>query len=223
MVIAFQTKSEVVHDKLRRDIVEGILKPAQRIILSDVAKEFGISEIPVREAIRRLETEGFVEFTPHVGAVVSKINRKEFIEFYLIRIELETLATKLATPHIRQADLDFLNAINKKMELYIAQGNHEKLGGLNKDFHLRIYKAGPYPYLYKMIFDLWEKVERAQSIFALVPQRAPASVNEHKEIVTALKNKKAALAAKLLKVHKQHTMKVLENYLKQSAEPLKTN
>ena len=61
---------------------------------------------------------------------------------------------------------------------------YENLGGLNRDFHLRIYKAAPYPRLYKMIGDLWETFERSQSVFAYVPERAVTSVEEHRELIS---------------------------------------
>ena len=67
-VLDFKTKNIAVYEALRKDILGGKLKPGQKIIMSDVAKKFKLSEIPVREAIRRLESDGFVKFTPHIGA-----------------------------------------------------------------------------------------------------------------------------------------------------------
>ena len=98
--ISFKTKSVAVYDAIRKEIVDGKLKPGQKIVMRSLAKQFGLSEIPVREAIRKLESDGFVEFTPHVGAVVTTIDEKEFVETYLIRIELEALATRLAVSHV---------------------------------------------------------------------------------------------------------------------------
>ena len=214
MEVAFKTKNVAVYEVLRQDIIDGKLKSGQKIIMSDVAKRFGLSEIPVREAIRRLESDGFVQFTPHVGAIVSKMDEKEVVEIYLIRIELEALATRLAVPHVTPEDIDYLEKVNHNMELAIQRNRPEKLGTLNKDFHLRIYKAAPYPYLYKLISDLWEKVERTQSVFAYVPERALASVEEHGEIIKALRSKDLAAAELLIKKQKNRTMAALQQYLK---------
>jgi len=74
MAVAFKTKNVAVYEAIRKEIVDGRLKPGQKIIMSDLAKRFELSEIPVREALRRLESDDFVAFTPHVGAVVSKID-----------------------------------------------------------------------------------------------------------------------------------------------------
>jgi len=218
MAVAFKTKNEAVYERLRHDIIDGKLKPGQRIVISDLSKEFGFSEIPIREAIRRLDSEGLLQVTPHVGTIVTEIDEKEVTEIYLIRIELESLAAKLATPHLSETDLDFLNKKIQEMELGISKHNYEKLGLLNKDFHLRIYRAAPYPLLFKLIVDLWEKVQRTRSVFALVPKRAIASVKEHKKIAEALRSKDAALVERLVREQKENSMKTLVDYLGKNSE-----
>lgn len=223
MDVAFKTKNAAVYEALREGIIDGKLKPGQKIIMSEVAKKFGLSEIPVREAIRRLESDGFVELTPHVGAVVSKIDERELVETYLIRIELEALATRLAAPHVTSHDIGFLEQKNREMKIAINKNMPEKLGRLNKEFHLRIYQAAPYPYLLKLISDLWEKVERTQSVFAYVPERAAASVVEHTKIITALRSKDTLLAENLIKQQKNRTMLALQRYSKNNESKLIDN
>jgi DNA-binding GntR family transcriptional regulator len=216
MSLKFLTKNVAVYEALRKDMVEGRLKPGQKIIMSDVAKEFGLSDIPVREAIRRLESEGYVRFTPHVGAIVSELDEDKIIELYLIRVELESLATRLAVPYITVRDIDFLIKKNHDMALAIQAEKLDKLSALNKDFHLRIYQAAPYPILSQLIEDLWGKMERAKRVFTFVPDRAAASVEEHKKIITALQAKDSALSERLVKDQKSRTMASLKKYLKKS-------
>ena len=216
MSLKFLTKNVAVYEALRKDIIEGRKKPGQKIIMSEVAKDFGLSDIPVREAIRRLESEGYVHFTPHIGAVVSELDADKIIELYLIRIELESLATRLAVAHITSGDIDFLIKKNRDMEIAVLAEKYEKLSALNKEFHLRIYQAAPYPILNQLIEDLWEKMERTQCVFTFVPDRAVASVEEHKDIIAALKAKDTTLSEKLIKNQKSFTMASLERYLKES-------
>ncbi|MCX5825984.1 MAG: GntR family transcriptional regulator, partial [Deltaproteobacteria bacterium] len=178
MAIVSKTKNVAVYDKLRQSIIKGKLKPGQKVVMAELAKTFGLSETPVREAIRRLESEGYIDFTPHMGAIVTKIDEGELVEIYLIRIALEELATRLASPHITEKDIDFLNRKNREMEMAIQQNRYEILAGINKLFHLRIYKAAPFPRLYKMICDLWDTFERWPSVFSYIPERAAASVEE---------------------------------------------
>ena len=216
MAIASKTKNVAVYNKLRQGIIKGKLKPGQKVVMADLAKAFGLSETPVREAIRRLESEGYVDFTPHTGAIVTKIDEGELVEIYLIRIALEELATRLASPHITEKDIDFLNKKNREMEIAIQQNRYEILAGINKLFHLRIYKAAPFPRLYKMICDLWDTFERWPSVFSYVPERAAASVEEHKKIIQALQTRDTDQADQLIKEQKERTLKALQKYMAQS-------
>jgi DNA-binding GntR family transcriptional regulator len=184
--------------------------------MAELAKAFGLSETPVREAIRRLESEGYIDFTPHMGAIVTKIDEGELVEIYLIRIALEELAARLAGPHIGEKDIDFLNRKNREMEAAIQQGQYENLAAMNKAFHLRIYKAAPFPRLYKMICDLWDTFERWPSVFSYVPERAAASVEEHKKIIQALRERDMEQADRLIKEQKERTMEALQKYMAQS-------
>jgi len=215
MNILFKTKNEAVYEKLREAIIQGVLKPGQKLVISSLSKEFGCSEIPIREAIRRLESDELINLIPHVGATVSKIDEKEVTEIYLIRIELESLAGKLAAPYLSEADLIFLNKKVQEMELVIKQSNYERLGILNMDFHLRIYQAAPYPLLFKLLVDLWEKVRRTQSVFTLIPKRAIASLTEHRKIIEALKLKDAELVGRLIREQKENSMKALVNFVRE--------
>jgi DNA-binding GntR family transcriptional regulator len=216
MAIGSKTKNVAVYDKLRQSIIKGKLKPGQKVVMAELAKAFGLSETPVREAIRRLESEGYIDFTPHMGAIVTKIDEGELVEIYLIRIALEALATRLAIPHITDKDIEFLNKKNHEMEIAIQQNKYEILAGINKLFHLRIYKAAPFPRLYKMICDLWDTFERWPSVFSYVPERAIAAVEEHKKIMQALRARDMDQADRLIKEQKERTLEALQKYMAQS-------
>ncbi|OIP93523.1 MAG: hypothetical protein CO013_06535 [Syntrophobacterales bacterium CG_4_8_14_3_um_filter_58_8] len=216
MAIGSKTKNVAVYNKLRQGIIKGKLKPGQKVVMAELAKAFGLSETPVREAIRRLESEGYIDFTPHMGAIVTKIDEGELVEIYLIRIALEALATRLAIPHITDKDIEFLNKKNHEMEIAIGQNKYEILAGINKLFHLRIYKAAPFPRLYKMICDLWDTFERWPSVFSYVPERAIAAVEEHKKIMQALQARDMDQADRLIKEQKERTLEALQKYMAQS-------
>ncbi len=209
----FTTKSEAVRRQLRERIIGREVRPGQKIVITEIAREFGISEIPVREAIKKLESEGLVKFTPHVGAVVNDLAHDEFLELYLMRIELEALATKLSAPHMEPEDIAELRSLVGEAERAIEEGKTDVLGALNKSFHLKIYKTAPYPFLYRTIVDLWERFELMQCVFAYVPERAVPSWDEHKLIVEALENRDAAKAAKLVRQQKNKTKRALEKVL----------
>ena len=208
-----RTKNQVVYEKLRQEIIKGTLRPGQKLVMASLAKEFGISETPIREAIRRLESEGYVSFTPHSGAMVTRINDQELSEIYLIRISLEALATRLAVPYVSQLDIAWLKKKNHQMKEAVKQGRYDDLARLNKSFHLRIYEAAPSPRLYKMIADLWDAFERWPSIFTFVPERAESAIQEHEEIIEALATKDVDTADNLVKEQKKNTLEALQNYM----------
>jgi len=212
MEIAFKTKNEAVYENLRKEIIEGGFKPGEKIIISNLARTYGVSETPIREAIRKLESEGLLLMTPHVGTTVSKVNYEELIEFSLIRTELECLATKLAIPYISVVEAEKLEMIIHKMEAAISRNDYEILGNLNKSFHSGIYRLAPYPHLLKMIMELWEKthlIQNSDAIFVLAPERANESLKEHKDILEAIKQKNADRAVELVRSQKQKSRMAL--------------
>jgi DNA-binding GntR family transcriptional regulator len=210
-----KTKNQVVYEKLRQRIISGTIKPGQKLVMASLAKSLGFSETPIREAIRRLESDGYVTFTPHSGAMVTKINDRELSEIYLIRISLEALATRLAVPCISDNDIAWLVKKNIEMKVAVEESRYESLARLNKEFHLRIYRAAPAPRLYKMISDLWDAFERWPSIFSFVPERAATAISEHEEIIDALSTADVDHADKLMKEQKTNTLKALQNYMVQ--------
>jgi DNA-binding GntR family transcriptional regulator len=218
MAVVFKTKSAIVHEKIKNDIISGKIKPGEKVGISKLSKKIGMSEIPIREALKGLESEGYITFTPHLGACVTKFMANEVIEVFLIRIELEALATKLATPHMVDADFDYLDKKMKKMEQAVEKNNFEKVGKLNRDFHLKIYKTAPYPILYKLITDLMAKYQRIQSIFVLSNERAVASMEEHKNIVGAIKKRNSTLAANLMREQKIQAFEALKKYFTENGK-----
>lgn len=208
-----KTKNQVVYEKLRQRIIRGTIKPGQKLVMASLAKSLGFSETPIREAVRRLESDGYVTFTPHAGAIVTEINDRELSEIYLIRISLEALATRLAVPCISKNDVAWLVRKNEEMKVAVEENRYESLARLNKEFHLRIYRTAPTPRLYKMISDLWDAFERWPSIFSFVPERAASAIAEHEKIIDALSTSNVDQADKLMKEQKTNTLKALQNYM----------
>ena len=215
--ITFITKNKFVYDQLKESIIKGDLKPDERLVISRLAKHFGISEIPIREAISKLSSEGLVTHIPHVGARITPINYPELKENFIIRTELEGLATLHAVEHLTDRDFQRLQKNIDWMRQVIDKKEFSKVGAINKEFHRIIYQACPYPKLCKMIFDLWDNIDRVQSVFALVPRRAESSLREHIEILRALQQGDGHLAQSSIKKQKQLAWKDLESYFDHKA------
>lgn len=209
----FNTKNNYVYEKLKDEIIEGLLRPGERIIISDVCKRFDVSPMPIREAISRLQQDGFVEVVPHVGARVSSFDLERHKELMLIRIELETLAVRLAK--IDDGTLARLEEILREMEDSLRNNDNRKYGKLNKEFHLLIYGSSPYKMLYDLILTHWQRSEFSRDIFERIPGRNEASLAEHKAMVEAIKDQDMDRAAQILRQQKEVSTAMHVNLLSQ--------
>ena len=162
----FKTKTEVVYNFLKKNILDGRYPPGEKIVISAIARQLDVSYIPIREAIKRLQTEGLLDVTPHVGAKVVKINQHEFEQITLIRAELEALATRLSVEYLSEKDLNALERINSEGDALIRNKSYLQLSELNEKFHFTIYRTLPHNLILKTISDLWDKARmRAAYIY----------------------------------------------------------
>ncbi len=217
----FKTKSEIVYLALKQDVANGRYKPDQRIIASRVAKRFGFSEIPVREALKQLESEGVVQYKPHVGATVTGFAIEDYEKLLQVRTILEGLATRLAAEHLTEDHFKALEKLCAKMESMIHEEKYEKIPPLDRDFHRIICEASGNEYLCKTIFDYWDLSFRNPGIFAFVPERARNSLPEHKRILNALKKRDGALAEKLVLKQKENTRRAFQTIFKKKGNSVK--
>jgi DNA-binding GntR family transcriptional regulator len=210
--IKYQTKSGIIYRGLKRDIVNGLYPPRQRMIISEIAKEFGTSEIPVREAMKHLESEGLLRSIPYVGAVVTEISIEDMEKIYPVRIALEGLAARTAVQHLKERDFDLLEKKIRDIQTSFMEKRHERIGFLNREFHEIICSSSQNIYLQKPILELWGLCFRNPAIFAMRPELVPQINKEHKEILRALKKRDGALAEQLVMKHKELAFENLRSY-----------
>ena len=208
------TKSTAVYRLLKRDILNGRLKPGEKLVASRIAEAYGVSIIPVREALNRLRAEGLVTIVPHTGAYVTEIDLEDLKDLYPIRGVLEGLAARLACSRLGERDFGLLDRLIRKMDRVIEEGRFPEMGALNYEFHMAIYRASGNKHLVKLIEDLWQKTGRVRGIFALVPERAKESNREHREILQALEAGDARRAEELVIQQDERTLEALMRYLK---------
>jgi DNA-binding GntR family transcriptional regulator len=205
------TKYEHAYTVLRAGIIRGVLKPNQAIQPQLVSAELGMSVIPVREALRRLEQEGLVVIKPHIGATVREFPVAEACENLLIRTELETLATRLATPYVTSDLFRELVSILDEMDERQTAGESDEFGSLNKRFHLAIYSVLRERQLLRLIEMLWDQVPRSGSVLVLAPEHAPQTQREHRAILAAIERGETETAARLTHEHKLFSLQVLKS------------
>jgi DNA-binding GntR family transcriptional regulator len=163
--ILVPTRQEVVFKELEQKIVTGRLIPGQRLVAEEIANQMGVSSIPVREALGRLEARGFISTIPQKGSTVYELSRDNLIEILEIRLFLECLASERAAVRRTEETLNQLEAFHKEYALARKGDDPEKLLSTNKKFHHTIYQAANMPILMDMINQLWGRISPYYHIF----------------------------------------------------------
>jgi DNA-binding GntR family transcriptional regulator len=204
----FATKAEWVYDRLRQRILEGRFSPDQRLRLTELAREFQTSEMPVREALRMLHRDGLIVMHSHRGASVVNLALSEAAEVVAVRMHLELLAVEEATPLHTPETLAALARVAERMDRHGAAGEAAAFSEANRDFHRRLYAPGPNGALKQEIEDLWDRVwrVRSRSIFGLVPARMAGAQAEHRAILEAVARGDAAGAVGAMAAHRAATL-----------------
>ena len=212
------TKLEIVYNVLRENILSGNLEPGTRLIITKIAQELGVSEIPVREAIRSLEAQGLVTMTPHTGAQVAKFDAKDVEEAMEVRSILEGYAARTAMPYITKDIINQLKECTNQMKQRANEGDFGEFGILNRRFHQIICELTPNKRLYKMIINMLNEFERTRAVFGLSKKRSQDSINEHEAILEAIAEKNADKVEFLIREHRQRVGNVLVNVINESKQ-----
>jgi DNA-binding GntR family transcriptional regulator len=200
-----KTKADLVYENLRARILSGEFAPGTRLQIGRFATELGVSEIPVRESIKRLEGESLLTFIAHKGAIVTELTRDEIEELYAIRVELESLAITRAARSMTAADIAELRGTLAEMAEAEAAGDAETASRLHHEFHMKIYNAQSYKRLVSMINELWDSTNWAGRVFA-TGRTGAAKAAEHDAIVDALE---AGDGAKAAAIHAEQKRKAV--------------
>jgi DNA-binding GntR family transcriptional regulator len=204
-----QSKEDFVYETLREAILSGQLKPGEELVHTDIARQLGISHIPIRAAIQRLAAEELVDLETHRSPKVSELSPEGINEALLVRMYLETLAARESFPRISHDDLKNLWRLVEEMDEALAEQKFHQFGALNKVFHLTLYEPCPVALLKRMIVDLWNNTDRHRSraIFSLDPDLAKKSQQDHVEILKLIEANAFEQAVTLLEAHKTRARK----------------
>ena len=132
---------DIIFTTLREAIIMGELKPGERLMEVQLAQKMGVSRTPVREAIRKLELEGFVIMIPRKGAHVAKLSVKDIMDVLEVRASLDGLATSLAAERIAESELKELRQVQSQFDSYVEKDNLQGVIKKDVEFHDVIYKA----------------------------------------------------------------------------------
>ena len=216
----FETKSEWAYRRLREMIRDGELPPGSRLVLRRLADSFGLSEMPVREALRMLQRDGLVDFQSHRGAVVSPISGEEVIEGVSVRMWLEVLAVREAVARHTRSSLAAIERELRRAEDAAASGAGSKFSAANRTFHAAV--EAPADELARATIDeLWNRVWQARrtlSLFVLVPERIREAQAEHRSLAEAVLRGDADAAADAMAQHRESSLAAWRKALERVAE-----
>ena len=201
------TASNYVAIEIRAEILKGSLQAGSRLDQQVLAKRFGVSIIPVREGLKRLEAEGLVRMSPRRGAFVAQLTLQELTEISWIRERLEDLAIRLAAPHLSDPHLRELEDLNVKMARMASNVQPSVWSEVNREWHFKIYAAGDSELLVQMIAVLWDRTSLYREVLATSQGIARSaevqhgSVAQHAEMLRRLRVGDASGTARLMRQH----------------------
>ncbi|NJO52036.1 MAG: GntR family transcriptional regulator [Leptolyngbyaceae cyanobacterium RM2_2_4] len=201
---------DLIADALREAIVQGVFREGQSLRQDEIAAQFGVSRIPLREALRQLEAEGLVLLSPNRGATVAIMSPEEAQEICEIRVALESLALQLAIPKLTEADLQKATEVLEKTGLETDVGRWAKL---NWEFHAVLYVAGDRPRLLSLIKTLHVNIDRYIRLQMVKMNYLEKSQHEHQQILEACRQEDSKTAVRLLKRHIETAGEQLVAYL----------
>lgn len=192
---------DIVFENLREAIISGVLKPGERLMEIQLAEEMGVSRTPVREAIRKLELEGFVVMVPRKGAYVAGISVKDITDVFELRAALEALAAGLAAQRITEEELEEMERLLVRNTSSTEDENLDGMVEVDIDFHDIMYRASRNQRLVQIINNLREQLQRFRTTSLAHPGRMKEALVEHRKLVEAISERNVALAQSLAWEH----------------------
>ncbi|WP_373213390.1 GntR family transcriptional regulator [Fusobacterium mortiferum] len=197
---------EKVYDTLKQMIIDGVIKPGERIIETEYSNKFQISRTPIREAIRMLELEGLVESQTTGGVIVKTLTREEISEIYKIRIALESLIIEEIIKKINNQDIKKLEKVLKNTKKTFEVKDIEKVFSLFTEFNQILYDIASLPKVTGMINNINLYLKRFRKLSIDNPSRKEEAFEDHVQILEAIKNKELSTAISINRMHLEKSM-----------------
>lgn len=199
------------YEAIKNAIIEFQLIPGQSLVEADLAAKLGVSKTPVRDALLKLEREGFVRKIAYTGTYVSEINSKGIADIFLIRARLESLATRLACDKFDKEDILKAQTFIQLLDESIRKGEIEEASAQNKKFHDLIISRAESEWLSQILSNLDDHLKRYRLLSNYQSGRLEKSTQEHQRVLDAIIRKDHDLAEKLMNGHIISVLEDLES------------
>jgi len=195
------TRVEAAVQEIRRRIFDGTFPAGHQLKQEQLAEQFQMSRIPLREAFRQLEAEGLVSIVPHKGAVVSEISFSEIEELFNLRALLECRLLRLSAPRLTDKDFEHLDEILASFESDLSSNRVAKWGEMNTKLHLYLYRHCAQPRTLAIVNNLLQQTDRFTRLQILVMSAQVRVQEQHYGIVLRCRQGLFEEAVELLKSH----------------------
>ena len=212
-LIKKNTRAEVLLAKIEAMIIEGILEPGERLDETVLAKQFGVSRTPVREAIRVLTAIGLVQNTGRQGAEVAHISIAALIEMFELMAVLEGMCAQLAARRATDDERSSMFATHKMLEEALDRGDHKDFYSVNLKFHDQLYQASHTQYLSGETLRLRRRLSPYRMRVTYQPGRMRSTIGEHLEILTAVEKGDSESAMEAARSHMRLLGNQLEDFI----------
>lgn len=192
---------DLVHEYLRKAILTGEVKSGEKIVEREFAAKMKISRTPIREALRMLEIEGFVEYVPRKGVFAKSFDVKDVEEIYAIREAMETLIIKQAIKNIAKNEIETLRRHTREMQQADAAGDRENVLLACQQFNMVIASAAKMPRVSSIINNLQDYLRQFRKVIFSQGARRSVAIREHQAILEAVIEKDEAKALTLTQEH----------------------
>lgn len=195
------TAQEAVLQALREEIVTGGIRPGEQIVQDALAERYGVSRVPLREALKILEGEGQVVYHPHRGYFVANLSVDDLLEVYRLRAILEAEALRVAVPDLTDDDVARSEALLAEVEDAGREGDVLALTASNRAFHFAMFEASGMPRLVRLLRQLWDATDAYRSVYFSDEVNRRRVAREHRAMLTALRERDAEA---LVRLHDEH-------------------
>jgi DNA-binding GntR family transcriptional regulator len=202
---------DLVREAIRERIASGQLQPGP-VKISDLAQQFGVSPVPVREALRSLEGEGLITFNHGRSIEINTLSVEDAREIYMIRTALESILVRSAVPRLARDPAALAKAHELLGVMDEAHDDQARWLDANREFHWGMYELAPYPRLLAIVRSLWAVTEPYLRVYAAHDERRLAQA-EHREMVALAEREDVEGSVELLQGHLASTCRIVEQSL----------
>lgn len=210
----------VIEETLRSAILDGRIPCGTALRQQDLADLFGVSRMPVREALRQLEAQSLLNVVAHKGAVVAALVQGDATETYELRILLESEALRRSIPLLEAADFELAARYIDELE---TEHNYTEIGRLNRLFHMALYSKAPNRRLLRLVEDGLNEEERFLRFNLEAMGLGKLSQEDHRSLLRAVEDRNIELSVELLEHHLNRGVEVITRYLESTGTQGKKN